>query len=379
MSGRIPKRVKIARLKNNSNQIGLNMQGNGNTIGNRPMINKKINKRVNTNTKIGCVNNGKLTGKMAGFRNGKQICVDNKNYQLIPQAPRSRACAGGVGQIRNTRCVIQNSKISSQSEPEPEDKWPPLRDIMNLSSCEFMWTHYARQAKTKSIIDLFKWDGFVGIKYVQLPDSLFFTTTADIDRGKLLAMNPQILESFEKLATSFIDTGHVNWEEAFGQLTFLFPPTISVPSTFDPEKRFFLKDVNILSAGQRYIVTPIVRCVWLLSNAAAGFNIILENDDVPDDAVSVGKLWSPIMPFGTDALVLGFRTGFGEGDFDPKALAPGATRLGKHYFPYISNNLEGMINNMINISGRDRKEFSLKVHGLSIIFKLTIMSVEHLA
>ena len=43
MSGRIPKRVKIARLKNNSNQIGLNMQGNGNTIGNRPMINNMIN------------------------------------------------------------------------------------------------------------------------------------------------------------------------------------------------------------------------------------------------------------------------------------------------------------------------------------------------
>ena len=43
MSGRIPKRVKIARLKNNSNQIGLNMQGNGNTVGNRPMINNMIN------------------------------------------------------------------------------------------------------------------------------------------------------------------------------------------------------------------------------------------------------------------------------------------------------------------------------------------------
>ena len=127
MSGGIPKRIKITRIKNNSNQIGLKMQGGANGVGQRSrFVTRQVNRQVNTNSKIGCVENGKLTGKMAGFRNGKQTCIDNEKYQLIPQAPRSRACAGGVGQIRNPRCAIQNSKISSQSEPEPEDEWPPL-------------------------------------------------------------------------------------------------------------------------------------------------------------------------------------------------------------------------------------------------------------
>ena len=122
MSGGIPKRIKITRIKNNSNQIGLKMQGGANGVGQRSrFVTRQVNRQVNTNSKIGCVENGKLTGKMAGFRNGKQTCIDNEKYQLIPQAPRSRACAGGVGQIRNPRCAIQNSKISSQSEPEPED------------------------------------------------------------------------------------------------------------------------------------------------------------------------------------------------------------------------------------------------------------------
>ena len=379
MSGRIPKRVKMARLKNNSNQIGLKMQGNGNTVGNRPMINKKINKRVNTNTKIGCVNNGKLTGKMAGFRNGKQICVDNKNYQLIPQAPRSRACAGGVGQIRNTRCVIQNSKISSQSEPEPGDEWPPLRDIMADGSLDLMWTFpMNRQGDTETgIIDLLKWGGVEVTSVIRQFGMLNFSFRGGVNREKLLAVNPQILESFEKLATSFIDTGLIPLgSEAVGQLTFLFPPSIKVLDA-DSGKGFVLKDVNMLSHKQHYNVKPLVRCIWKLSHAATDFEDYFDNDE--EVMNYTGSPCQLVMPLGANAYKLGFRRPVnGMTAVDPKALGVQKTRLGTQYFPYISNNLERMINTVIKLSGLDRKEFSLKLHNLSIIFKSTIVSYQHL-
>ena len=124
MSG-IPKRIRMTRIQSNRNQRGLKMQGSANGIGQRSrFVTRQVNRQINTNSKIGCVDNGKLTGKLLVFSNGQQTCTDNEGYRLIPKAPRSRACAGSVGQIMHTRCnYIGNNTSSDGPGPIPP---PPV-------------------------------------------------------------------------------------------------------------------------------------------------------------------------------------------------------------------------------------------------------------
>ena len=96
----------------NRNQPGLKRQGVTGNAGRPRNLSTYVQRRVNSNARTGCVKNGKLTGKLLIFSNGEQLCVDNKGYQLIPKAPHSRACAGGVGQIQHTRCSKGTSENS---------------------------------------------------------------------------------------------------------------------------------------------------------------------------------------------------------------------------------------------------------------------------
>uniref|UniRef100_A0A6C0EPB9 Uncharacterized protein n=1 Tax=viral metagenome TaxID=1070528 RepID=A0A6C0EPB9_9ZZZZ len=96
----------------NRNQPGLKMQGCVTGAGRPSWISRYIKNRVNCNARVGCVDaNGNLTGKVKVWdANGISSCASNgtasnPRHLLIPQAPRSRGCAGGVYMLRhNVKC-----------------------------------------------------------------------------------------------------------------------------------------------------------------------------------------------------------------------------------------------------------------------------------
>ena len=90
-------------------QPGLKMAGCV-TGGGRPSwVSRYIKNRVNCNARVGCVT---ATGGRTNQRRvipiqdpGTPICVANNGYLLIPHAPPSRQCAGGVYMLRhNVKC-----------------------------------------------------------------------------------------------------------------------------------------------------------------------------------------------------------------------------------------------------------------------------------
>jgi hypothetical protein len=89
----------------NRNQPGLKQQGCV-TGGGRPCwVTRYMRRRVNCNARVGCVNSsGRLNGQLQIFVNGQTRCVANTNYRLIPKAPRSRGCAGGVYRVLDQIC-----------------------------------------------------------------------------------------------------------------------------------------------------------------------------------------------------------------------------------------------------------------------------------
>jgi hypothetical protein len=90
----------------NRNQPGLKKPGCVTGAGRPTWISRYIKQRVNCNARVGCVNtNGVLTGKLQIFSNGKATCVTNTGFQLIPKAPRSRGCAGGVHRLSDQKCI----------------------------------------------------------------------------------------------------------------------------------------------------------------------------------------------------------------------------------------------------------------------------------
>jgi len=91
--GRARQRINI-----NRKQVGIKMAGCVDTRGRPSWLSSYIKSRVNCNARVGCVDaNGNVTGERVYPKNGgPSICVANSGHLLIPQAPRSRACAGGV-------------------------------------------------------------------------------------------------------------------------------------------------------------------------------------------------------------------------------------------------------------------------------------------
>ena len=91
----------------NRNQPGLKMQGCV-TGGGRPSwISRYIKNRVNCNARVGCVDaNLNLLGTRQVFDATLAVtCVPRQGYLLIPKAPASRGCAGGVYMLRhNVKC-----------------------------------------------------------------------------------------------------------------------------------------------------------------------------------------------------------------------------------------------------------------------------------
>ena len=305
---------------------------------------------------------------MAGFRNGKQTCIDNEKYQLIPQAPRSRACAGGVGQIRNPRCAIQNSKISSQSEPEPEDEWPPLGSILDKNSCEVMFSSpNSTTPPTNTIIDLKKWGEHEGGEFnrgaIDTGASIRTFFHARIDRAGLLALNPGFLESFDEAGAALILTGDTG-KVGLGQLSFLFPPQVSY-ILFGKEDSLKL---NMLDATQQYTVQPLVRCIWRLSHAGLPAKLFEPSFSVN---AGVGGLhfgsWFPLLPYGDEVEHLGFRKI--NGDLDPVFEDGSTVTLGSHRFLTLNPRA---IEVAIAQTGLDREGFSLKLEKMQIIFKSII-------
>jgi hypothetical protein len=90
----------------NRNQPGLKMQGCV-TGGGRPSwVSRYIKQRVNCNARVGCVDaNGNVIGRQNIDKKLCYTCVPNSKYLLIPKAPTSRGCAGGVYMLRhNVKC-----------------------------------------------------------------------------------------------------------------------------------------------------------------------------------------------------------------------------------------------------------------------------------
>jgi len=91
----------------NRNQPGLKMQGCVTGAGRPSWISRYIKNRVNCNARVGCVNaNGTPTNTRQVFTATLAVnCVANQGYLLIPKAPASRGCAGGVYMLRhNVKC-----------------------------------------------------------------------------------------------------------------------------------------------------------------------------------------------------------------------------------------------------------------------------------
>ena len=93
----------------NRNQPGLKMQGCVTGAGRPSWVSRYINNRVNCNARVGCVDpqSPKLLGtrQVFDFDIGHAQCIANQGYLLIPKAPASRGCAGGVYMLRhNVKC-----------------------------------------------------------------------------------------------------------------------------------------------------------------------------------------------------------------------------------------------------------------------------------
>jgi len=91
----------------NRNQPGLKRAGCITGAGRPTWVGRYIRNRVNCNARVGCVDaNGNKTGLMEVFdATGQSLCVQNHGHLLIPKAPLSRGCAGGVYMLRhNVKC-----------------------------------------------------------------------------------------------------------------------------------------------------------------------------------------------------------------------------------------------------------------------------------
>ena len=92
----------------NRNQPGLKMAGCVNGGGRPSWVSRYITNRVNCNARVGCVDPITLipTGRRQVFdATGNAMCIANSGFLLIPKAPRSRGCAGGVYMLRhNVKC-----------------------------------------------------------------------------------------------------------------------------------------------------------------------------------------------------------------------------------------------------------------------------------
>jgi len=98
--GRARQRINI-----NRKQVGLKMAGCIDGRGRPSWMSRYIKTRVNCNARVGCVDsNGNITGRRS-YETGEKACVVNHGFLLIPEAPRSRGCAGGVYMLRhNVKC-----------------------------------------------------------------------------------------------------------------------------------------------------------------------------------------------------------------------------------------------------------------------------------
>jgi len=99
--GRARQRINI-----NRKQVGIKMAGCLDGRGRPSWMSRYIKTRVNCNTRVGCVDiNGNKTGQMRTYNKlGIMKCVNNHGHLLIPAAPRSRGCAGGVYMLSSTKC-----------------------------------------------------------------------------------------------------------------------------------------------------------------------------------------------------------------------------------------------------------------------------------
>jgi len=98
--GRARQRINI-----NRRQVGLKMAGCIDGRGRPSWMSRYIKTRVNCNARVGCVDsNGNITGQRS-YATGVKTCIANQGHLLIPEAPRSRGCAGGVYMMRhNVKC-----------------------------------------------------------------------------------------------------------------------------------------------------------------------------------------------------------------------------------------------------------------------------------
>jgi len=91
----------------NRNQPGLKMSGCVTGAGRPTWVSRYIKRRVNCNARVGCVDaDGNPTGDRRVYdATGLSSCAAKDGHLLIPQAPRSRGCAGGVYMLRhNVKC-----------------------------------------------------------------------------------------------------------------------------------------------------------------------------------------------------------------------------------------------------------------------------------
>jgi len=90
----------------NRKQVGQKMAGCIDGRGRPSWVSRSISARVNCNARVGCVDaNGNITGRRVYDKKGCVSCIGNQGFLLIPAAPRSRGCAGGVYMLRhNVKC-----------------------------------------------------------------------------------------------------------------------------------------------------------------------------------------------------------------------------------------------------------------------------------
>ena len=91
----------------NRKTAGSKMSGLSNRMGHSISAARNIQRRVNSNIAVGCVNsNGVATGLRRVYNaQGNSSCVANNGWLLVTAAPRSRGCAGGVHLLgRNVKC-----------------------------------------------------------------------------------------------------------------------------------------------------------------------------------------------------------------------------------------------------------------------------------
>jgi hypothetical protein len=99
--GRARQMVNVNRVQAGQKMAGLRVR-NGHLISSWRIQQT----RINGNIKVGCVNaTGGLTGQRRFInKKGCVSCIANTGYLLVPQAPRSRQCAGGVNRYWPLGC-----------------------------------------------------------------------------------------------------------------------------------------------------------------------------------------------------------------------------------------------------------------------------------